>query len=165
MTAKSAIRRQLHAFLQSEKSGTSSNGWVASVAVLASAAAAASVAAISRDDDSEHHLAACVYYPGAVGAPLPPPPITQRTVQCEALHPDQRRSRRSNDDVGGDAASRPWQAVTSSASRKSLLHHRHPKHDRGMNVDMHEKYNIEYSTVLGEGVSSCLIQASQFFDW
>lgn len=174
MAAKVAIRRQCEALLRSEKVriSASNNQWVASMAVLASAAAAAAVANRSRDDEAEKHPNAGMKYPV-----VPRRRVAPVVVQCEALQhqrqhqPYQRVSQRPNADNASSSSSNggvtfaPWQSVTSSASRKSLLHHRKTKRGKKeREMDMHEKYNIDFNSVLGEGVSyfCCCLRHSIF---
>lgn len=154
--ARAALRRQWNALLQSENGSSSSHYWIASsIAVAVSAASAAACAGDRDDDDSDR---------GGAAAVLLPPPRCAATrpaasiARCEPLLPYSRLSRGPTDSSSSngesDMAFGPWQSVTSSFARKSLLH----RHGSGSTnnerpMDMHEKYNIDFNTVLGEGVS------------
>ena len=76
----------------------------------------------------------------------------QHTVQCEALLPHQRvnnnvMSSSSKKGGGVGKVAEPWQSVLSS--RKSIS-----KVKKQMN--MYRRYNVDFETVLGEGVSLVL---------
>ena len=144
MAAKAAIRRQWNVFLQSRTARTSTSQWAASVAILASVSAAVAI----HDDDSEHSGA----NPGSIDALLPP--RTQRSVRCEAeMFPFQRSSQISENSSSAPVVFGPWKSESSANSRKSLLR-RHTKHGSEIDTDMNEKYDIDFDTVLGEGVSN-----------
>ncbi|KAL7525461.1 hypothetical protein ACHAXR_001014, partial [Thalassiosira sp. AJA248-18] len=138
MAAKAAIQRQWNLFLKSEKVRASTNQWAASMAILVSAAVAVS----KLDDDSSEHSSVNLV---AIETLLPP--RTHRVTQCSCEGLYQRLSKRPNN---GAAAFGPWQSVTSARSRKSLLH-RQPNHGKERDMDMNEKYDIDFNTVLGEG--------------
>ena len=153
MAARASIRKQWKTFLKSEKGRGASNEWVASIAILASAAV--SVAALS--DDKEHTNSGRVDKSAAIEALLSSQ-RSQHVVQCEGFMQYQRLSQRPGGDAS-DAAFEPWHSVTSANSRRSLLHrqskhHNHGDGEKAKDMDMHEKYDIDFNSVLGEGVSS-----------
>ena len=79
----------------------------------------------------------------------------QHTVQCEALLPHQRVNNNdmssSKKDGGVGKVAEPWQSVLSS--RKSIS-----KVKKQMN--MYRRYDVDFETVLGEGVSLVLHTAA-----
>ena len=132
LAAKAAVRRQWNVLLSGKSRASPNFEWMASMFLCASA-----VASVSHDDDDycSEHL---------------PPLIARRIVQCEALLPYQRLSQRSYN--ASDAHFLPRQL----SSRKSLLHRQSRQgafNEEREDAEMHEKYIIDFSTVLGEGVS------------
>ena len=129
-----AVRRQWNVLLSGKSRASTNFEWIASMFICASAAAAVST---SHDDDdySEHS----------------PPLIARRIVQCEALLPYQRLGQTSY--KANDAHFLPRQL----SSRKSQLLHRQSRqgafNEEREDVEMHDKYIIDFNTVLGEGVS------------
>jgi len=159
-TTKAAFRRQCNAIFQSVGSRTSSDQWnVASIAILSSAVAAGAIGT-NNGGDTDH----CPRDIGAIDSILSTQTGLRSSAtaaaQCEALLPYQRRSKKPSNvraNTSSSSAFGPWQSVTSSASRKSLLRRQSKLIDgREKKIDMHQKYNIDFSSVLGEGVRYCV---------
>mmetsp|Transcript_31417 Transcript_31417/g.59761 ORF Transcript_31417/g.59761 Transcript_31417/m.59761 type:complete len:289 (+) Transcript_31417:68-934(+) len=169
MAAKAAIQRQWNTFLNSDNAKIFTNRLaVASVAILASASATAAVAVavaiVSHEDDdddstTQHHSRNERSIPASIKSLLSSSRAQQQQqqqqqrpiVQCEEtkLLPYQRLSHNATENRG--VAFGPWRSESSANARKLLVRRQTRQHGNERDVDMNEKYCIDFDTVLGEG--------------